>query len=124
MRHSVDIQFIMDGSHGQMENQHSKEDTKKKEQTQPSQSGGALPKFTKKNWDKIVKEVEEEEKKEGDVNTFFQSVYAGADDDAKRAMMKSFYESAGTVLSTNWDEVSKEKIQVKPPDGCEYKKWK
>ena len=32
-------------------------------------------------------------------------------------------ESGGTVLSTNWDEISKEKVAVKPPDGMEWKKW-
>jgi suppressor of G2 allele of SKP1 len=39
-------------------------------------------------------------------------------------MNKSFMESGGTVLSTNWKEVGKEEVQIKPPDGCEYKKWK
>ena len=38
-------------------------------------------------------------------------------------MNKSFQESGGTVLSTNWDEIKKEKTDVKPPDGMEYKKW-
>ena len=33
------------------------------------------------------------------------------------------YESGGTVLSTNWGEVGKDKVEVKPPDGMEYKKW-
>ena len=32
-------------------------------------------------------------------------------------------ESGGTVLSTNWSEVGKEKVEVKPPDGMEFKKW-
>jgi suppressor of G2 allele of SKP1 len=38
-------------------------------------------------------------------------------------MNKSFQESGGTVLSTNWNEVAKEKVTVKPPDGVEFKKW-
>jgi suppressor of G2 allele of SKP1 len=38
-------------------------------------------------------------------------------------MMKSFVESGGTVLSTNWEEVGKKKVDVKAPDGCEYRKW-
>ena len=33
------------------------------------------------------------------------------------------YESGGTVLSTNWNEVGKDKVEVKPPDGMEFKKW-
>jgi suppressor of G2 allele of SKP1 len=38
-------------------------------------------------------------------------------------MNKSYMESGGTVLSTNWDEIGKEKTPVKPPDGMEFKKW-
>lgn len=38
-------------------------------------------------------------------------------------MNKSFQESGGTVLSTNWDEVKKEEVTVKPPDGCDFRKW-
>lgn len=37
--------------------------------------------------------------------------------------MKSFSESGGTVLSTNWDDVKKGKVEVKPPEGTEFKKW-
>ncbi|RUS70699.1 hypothetical protein EGW08_021542 [Elysia chlorotica] len=81
-----------------------------------------------RNWDKLAAEVTEEEKNEkleGDaaLNQFFQKIYADASDDTKRAMMKSFSESGGTVLSTNWNEVGKEKVEVKPPDGMEFKKW-
>ena len=32
-------------------------------------------------------------------------------------------ESGGIVLSTNWSEVAREKVDVKPPDGVEFKKW-
>jgi suppressor of G2 allele of SKP1 len=32
-------------------------------------------------------------------------------------MMKSFSESNGTALSTNWDEVGKKRVEVTPPDG-------
>ncbi|GFS12102.1 SGT1, suppressor of G2 allele of SKP1 [Elysia marginata] len=81
-----------------------------------------------RNWDKLAAEVTEEEKNEkleGDaaLNQFFQKIYADASDETKRAMMKSFSESGGTVLSTNWSEVGKEKVEVKPPDGMEFKKW-
>lgn len=57
------------------------------------------------------------------VNPFFQKLFADADEDTKRAMMKSYSESGGTTLSTNWDEVKKEKVTVKPPEGQEWKKW-
>lgn len=78
-----------------------------------------------KNWDRIAKEIEEEEKnsEEGNVDEFFKKLYSGADPDARRAMVKSMQESGGTVLSTNWSEVGKKKVEVKPPDGCEFKKW-
>ena len=32
-------------------------------------------------------------------------------------------ESGGTVFNTNWKEVGKERVEVKPPDGMEYKKY-
>ncbi|XP_059144037.1 protein SGT1 homolog [Physella acuta] len=81
-----------------------------------------------KDWDKLAKQVTEEEKDEkleGDaaLNQFFQKIYADASDETKKAMMKSFTESGGTVLSTNWSEVGTKKVEVKPPDGMEFKKW-
>jgi len=45
------------------------------------------------------------------VDGFFKKLYAGADDDTRRAMIKSFTESNGTSLSTNWGEVGKGKVQ-------------
>jgi len=45
------------------------------------------------------------------------------DDATKRAMMKSYQESGGTVLSTNWSEVGAGKVEIKPPEGMEYKKY-
>ncbi|KAL5011951.1 hypothetical protein ScPMuIL_010502 [Solemya velum] len=82
----------------------------------------------KHNWDLIEHEVEEEEKteqKEGDaaLQNLFQKIYADGNDEVKKAMAKSFYESGGTVLSTNWGEVGGKKVDVKPPDGMEYRQW-
>ncbi|MEW5299623.1 MAG: hypothetical protein WDW36_002619 [Sanguina aurantia] len=45
------------------------------------------------------------------------------DDDQRRAMMKSFTESNGTVLSTNWEDIGKKKTECTPPDGMQVKKW-
>lgn len=84
---------------------------------------------TKRNWDEIEKEIkkeEEEEKPEGEegLEKFFQSLYKNANEDTRRAMMKSFQTSGGTVLSTNWGEVKDKDYEkeIKPPDGLEWKK--
>ncbi|EIM83525.1 SGS-domain-containing protein [Stereum hirsutum FP-91666 SS1] len=90
----------------------------------------------RKNWDQLTNTILESAKKEdrtsnddpnvgGDstVNEFFQGIFANADEDTKRAMMKSYQESGGTALSTNWTEVGKGKVEVKPPSGSVAKKW-
>nr|DAD47116.1 TPA_asm: hypothetical protein HUJ06_017053 [Nelumbo nucifera] len=80
------------------------------------------------DWDKLeaqVKEEEKEEKLDGDaaLNKLFRDIYQDADEDTRRAMRKSFVESNGTVLSTNWKEVGSKKVESTPPDGMELKKW-
>lgn len=57
------------------------------------------------------------------IDDFFQSLYANADDDTKRAMMKSYQESGGTSLSTNWKEVGSKRMEVQAPKGMEARKW-
>ncbi|KAF9132224.1 Protein SGT1 A [Mortierella sp. 14UC] len=51
------------------------------------------------------------------------AIYKDADDDTRRAMMKSFTESNGTCLSTNWDEVGKGTVETRPPEGMVAKKY-
>ncbi|KAK1322370.1 hypothetical protein QJS10_CPA03g00287 [Acorus calamus] len=83
---------------------------------------------SKVDWDKLeaqVKKEEKEEKLEGDaaLNKLFRDIYQDADEDTRRAMRKSFIESNGTVLSTNWKEVGEKKVEGSPPEGMELKKW-
>jgi suppressor of G2 allele of SKP1 len=74
----------------------------------------------KKNWDAVLQEEEEEDKPEG-LNQMFRDIYGKATDEARMAMNKSFMESGGTVLSTNWNEVKTKPVEMTPPDGMESK---
>ncbi|XP_056620292.1 protein SGT1 homolog isoform X2 [Triplophysa dalaica] len=81
-----------------------------------------------RNWDKVVGEIKEEEKNEnleGDaaLNKLFHQIYSDGSDEVKRAMNKSFMESGGTVLSTNWTDVGKRKVEMNPPEDVEWKKY-
>ena len=38
-------------------------------------------------------------------------------------MNKSFQESGGTVLSTNWAEIGAKRTEVQPPTGMEAKTY-
>ncbi|BGP33436.1 Cochaperone protein [Rhodotorula toruloides] len=88
------------------------------------------------NWDDIVKQsakedeaLAEELRKNpnagGDkaLNELFQKLYADATDDQRRAMIKSYQESNGTALSTDWKDVSKRKVETRPPDSMVARKW-
>lgn len=81
-----------------------------------------------RDWNAIERDILKEmatEKVEGEegVNQLFQKIYGEGSDEVKRAMNKSYLESGGTVLSTNWKEIAKDKVPIKPPDGMEWKKW-
>lgn len=115
-------------------------------------SGPSYPTSSKsgpKNWDKVVENLKKKPKKakkakkdgkddsesdsqqddgidsdEGDgVNGFFSKLYKDAGPDQKRAMMKSYQESNGTALSTDWNEVKRGTVETTPPDGMVAKKW-
>lgn len=82
----------------------------------------------RKNWDKLEREViqeEEKEEPEGEAAAMklFKKIYADGNEETRKAMMKSYYESGGTCLSTNWEDIGKRKVDVSPPDSMEFKKW-
>ena len=88
------------------------------------------PYASNRDWDSIercIKKDEENEKPEGEeaLNNLFRDIYGKADDNTRRAMIKSFQTSGGTVLSTNWDEVSKKDYEKErqAPKGMEWKNW-
>lgn len=60
---------------------------------------------------------------DAELNAFFRTLYADADPDTRRAMVKSFQESGGTALSTNWAEVGKQRVAVRAPSGMEARKY-
>ncbi|ORY19301.1 hypothetical protein BCR34DRAFT_472372 [Clohesyomyces aquaticus] len=91
-----------------------------------------------KDWDKVAKDLTKkpapgEDADEGaadlddfdgdETTRFFKQLYKGADPDQQRAMMKSYQESGGTVLSTDWSNVGKKTVVPEPPDGMEAKKY-
>ncbi|ODQ67263.1 SGS-domain-containing protein [Nadsonia fulvescens var. elongata DSM 6958] len=76
-----------------------------------------------KDWDKINLSDDEDDQQGGDPTKLFQQIYKDADDDTKRAMMKSYIESNGTALSTNWSSVGKKRVEIDPPSEMQAKKW-
>jgi suppressor of G2 allele of SKP1 len=78
-----------------------------------------------KNWDKLAKEdLDDKDEMEGDETShFFKTLYKGATPEQQRAMMKSYQESGGTVLSTDWSNVGSKTVVPEPPEGMEAKKY-
>lgn len=117
----------------------SKKTSEKDSMTETSSSPKPIPTAKKttvrpyashRDWDAIERDVareEESESPDGDeaVNKLFQSIYKNANEDTRRAMIKSFQTSGGTCLSTNWEEVEKTDYEKKRvvPKGQEWKTW-
>lgn len=78
-----------------------------------------------KNWDKLAAEdLDDKDDIEGDETShFFKKLYSGATAEQQRAMMKSYQESGGTVLSTDWSNVGSKTVVPEPPEGMEARKY-
>lgn len=78
-----------------------------------------------KNWDKLaVDDLDDKDEIEGDETShFFKKLYKDATPEQQRAMMKSYQESGGTVLSTDWSNVGSKTVVPEPPEGMEAKKY-
>ena len=91
--------------------------------TKPYSSGKST-----KDWSKIEKEAidpSEEDTSNDPLNALLKKIYKDADEDTRRAMMKSYQTSGGTVLTTNWKEAAEKDFakEIKPPKGQVYKSW-
>eukprot|EP01112_Ceratiomyxa_fruticulosa_P009119 TRINITY_DN2379_c0_g1_i4.p1 TRINITY_DN2379_c0_g1~~TRINITY_DN2379_c0_g1_i4.p1 ORF type:complete len:932 (-),score=227.25 TRINITY_DN2379_c0_g1_i4:192-2987(-) len=78
-----------------------------------------------KNWEKIVTEsagTEGLDDRDPQAK-FWQDLFADASEEERRAIMKSYTESGGTVLNMNWGEVKKEKTKIYPPEGMEARSY-
>ena len=76
----------------------------------------------KVNWDRYVSEQTDLDN-EDPLNKVFKEIYGKGSEDHRRAMQKSYVESGGTVLSTNWEDISKKHTDPSPPEGMEARSW-
>lgn len=90
-----------------------------------------------KDWDKVASDLSKKPKGDGgkevddsvdvedgdEASAFFKTLFAKGTPEQQRAMMKSYSESGGTVLSTNWEDVAKKTVVPEPPEGMEAKRY-
>lgn len=74
------------------------------------------------DWSKVtLGEQDDGAQKSGDeaLSALFKKIYGNADEDTRRAMMKSYAESGGTTLSTNWKDVGSRYVAPSAPTGMQ-----
>lgn len=81
------------------------------------------PTSLKKGTDWLALKLEDDTNGDNDTGDFFSKLYKDVDEDSRRAIMKSYVESNGTVLTTNWDEAKLKTFETSPPEGMVPKKW-
>ena len=84
----------------------------------------------KRDWNAVDREIETELKKDplpkgGDaMGGLWRVLYDCSDEDTRRAMVKSYQTSGGTVLSTNWGEVKEKDYEgTDRPEAPKGQKW-
>lgn len=74
-----------------------------------------------KEFDEIVKKDSKTAEGNESIMKLFKEIYANADENTKKAMIKSYSTSGGTVFSTNWEDVKSKdytgKDRPSAPDG-------
>lgn len=79
-------------------------------------------KKTATDWDSLEVDEKDGGQDEENVDAFFKTLYKDLDPDARRAMVKSYVESGGTVLSTDWSKVGKGEVKPEPGEDMVAKK--
>lgn len=74
-----------------------------------------------KGWEKTADDELKDYKEDDSAMGVFKDLYAQSDEETRRAMIKSYSESGGQVLSTNWGEVKKEKVTYTPMEDRDKK---